>query len=246
MHLSKRTRIQLAVFVVVTLVAGAVMAFSYMRLPSTLFGIGRYTVTVELPVTGGLYQTANVTFQGVEVGKVEALKLTDAGVEATLSLTSGTDIPSDLDAQVHSRSAIGEQYVELIPRKGVSAPLEDGDVIPIERASVPPDIATLLDTTQRSLAAIPKEDLGTVVDEAYNALNGTGPELSRLLDGASSLTGQARENLGPLLTLIDQSVPVLQSQANTSDSIGQWSRHLADITNQLRNQDAHVRNVVAT
>jgi len=244
MHLNKRTRIQLAVFLIVTLVAGAVMIFGYMRLPATLFGVGRYTVTVELPVTGGLYGTANVTYRGAEIGKVDAVTLTDTGVEATLSLSSDTDIPADVDAQVHSRSAVGEQYLELIPRNGNSAPLQDGDVIPLERTSVPPDIATLLDTTEKSLAAIPKENLSTVIDESYNALNGTGPQLSRLLDGASSLSGQARENLDPLLTLIDQSAPVLQSQADTTDSITQWAAHLEGITGQIRDHDAHVRAIL--
>ena len=31
------------------------MAFGYIRLPAMLFGVGRYTVTVELPRAGGLY-----------------------------------------------------------------------------------------------------------------------------------------------------------------------------------------------
>jgi len=246
MHLSKRIRIQLVVFLVVTVVAGSIMAFSYMRLPSTLFGLGRYTVTMELAAAGGLYETGNVSYRGAEVGKVEGVRLTDTGVEATLSLNSGTDIPSDLDAEVHSRSAVGEQYVELIPRNGDAAPLENGDVIPRERTSVPPDIAALLDTTNQSLAAIPQENLGTVVDESYNAFNGTGPELNRLLHGTSKLTGEARANLDPMAVLIDQAAPVLSSQANTSSSIEQWASHLAGVTDQLRNQDPHLRNVVAS
>ena len=41
-----------------------------MKLPAMLFGVGRYTVTVELPQAGGLYRSGNVTYRGTEVGRV--------------------------------------------------------------------------------------------------------------------------------------------------------------------------------
>ena len=50
----------------------------------------------------------------------------------------------------------------------------------------------------------------------------------------------ARENLDPLITLIDQSQPVLDSQVDTSDSIQAWAANLATITDQLQKQDASV------
>ena len=92
------------------------MSLQFMKLPAKMFGVGRYTVTVELPQAAGLYGSGNVTYRGVEVGRVESVRLTDTGVEAVLSLKSGIDIPSDLEAEVHSQSAIGEQYVLLLPR----------------------------------------------------------------------------------------------------------------------------------
>ncbi len=106
------------------------MMFAYMRLPATWFDIGRYTVTVELPRAGGLYATGNVTYRGTEVGRVDSVRLTDNGVEAVLSLRSDVKIPSDLDAEVHSQSAVGEQYVALLPRGATAPPLKNGDVIP--------------------------------------------------------------------------------------------------------------------
>ena len=173
-----------------------------------MLGIGRYSVTVELPRPRGLYPSGNVTYRGTEVGRVDSVQLTDTGVAAVLSLKSGIDIPSDLDAQVHSQSAVGEQYVALLPRRD-SPPLKNGDVIPANRVSVPPDLDALLDATNRGMEAIPRDDLKTVVDEAYTAVGGLGPDISRLVTGSSSLAIDARKNLDPLLTLIDQSKPVL-------------------------------------
>ena len=55
------------------------MAVGYIRLPTLLFGIGHYRVTVQLPEGGGLYERANVTYRGTEVGKVTDVHLTDTG-----------------------------------------------------------------------------------------------------------------------------------------------------------------------
>ena len=83
--LTRRIKIQLAVFATVSLIAGAIMIFAYMQVPAVLFGVGHYTVTVELPQAGGLYPGGNVTYRGTEVGRVQAVRLTDTGVEAVLS-----------------------------------------------------------------------------------------------------------------------------------------------------------------
>ena len=171
------------------------------------------------------------------------MHLTDTGVAAVLALKSGIEIPSDLDAAVHSQSAVGEQYVTLLPRKD-SPPLKNGDVIPLNRVSVPPDLDALLDSLNKGMQSIPRDDLKTAVDEAYTAVGGLGPDISRLVAGSSSLAIDARKNLDPLLTLIDESAPVLDAQADSSDSVQAWAAHLASITQQLQNNDTAVQGVL--
>src|SRR6516162_2705416 len=244
MHLHRRVKIQLAVFSVIALVALAVMSLHFVKLPAMLFGVGRYTVKVELPQAAGLYGTGNVTYRGTEVGRVESVRLTDTGVEAVLSLKSGVPIPSDLKAEVHSQSAIGESYVELLPRNGTSRPLKDGDVIRLADTSVPPNINSLLSAANNALGAIPHDNLKTVVDESYTAVGGLGPELSRLIMGSSNLAIEARKNLDPLVALIDQAQPVLDSQTHTSDAITAWASHLATATTELQTHDEAVAGIV--
>jgi phospholipid/cholesterol/gamma-HCH transport system substrate-binding protein len=244
MVVNTRIKIQLAIFIVVALVAAVIMIFGYMQLPRLLFGVGHYQVTVELPRAGGLYKTGNVTYRGTEVGQVQDVHLTDTGVVAVLSLRSDVHIPSDLDAQVHSVSAIGEQYVALLPRNCTSPPLKNGDVIPLSRTSVPPDINSLLDATNRGLQAIPHDNLETAVDEAYTAVGGLGPEISRFVKGSTQLAIDARANLDPLTTLIDQSEPVLDSQTDTSGAIRAWAAHLATVTGELQTNDTSLAGLI--
>ena len=244
MQLTRNIKIQLALFLTVATIAITVIALNYAQVPALLFGAGRYKVTVDLPVAAGLYPTANVTYLGSEVGRVESVQLTDSGVSAVLSLKSDVDIPSDLEAQVHSQSAVGEQYVALLPRKD-SSPLKNGDVIPLNRTAVPPDINSLLDATNRGLQAIPQANLKTAIDEAYTAVGGLGPEISRIVKGSTQLAIDARKNLDSLTTVIDESKPVLDSQTDTADSIYAWAAHMANITGQLHDQDAAVAGLLA-
>jgi phospholipid/cholesterol/gamma-HCH transport system substrate-binding protein len=240
MYLSKQIRIQLAVFTAVSVVAVAFMSLHFMKLPAMFFGVGRYTVRMQLPQTGGLYATGNVTYRGTEVGRVQSVRLTDTGVEALLSLKSGIDIPRDLRAEVHSQSAIGEQYVELLPRNATSPPLKDGDTIPLAQTSVPPDINSLLAAANTALRAIPRDNLKTVIDESYTAVGGLGPELSRLVKGSSDLSIEAHNNLDPLIALIDQWRPVAESQTHSSEAIQGWASHLATVTTELQTHDQAV------
>ena len=238
LRLSRKVWTQLAILATVTVVATAVMAFGFVKVPA-LLGIGRYTVTVDLPAGGGLYPTSVVTYRGSEIGRVKSVGVTATGVRAVLSLNSDIKVPADVSASVHSRSAVGEQFLELTPAADAdgSKLLADGTVIPTGRVSVPVDIGHLLDATNTALTAIPPDNLRTVVDESARAVGGLGPELGRIVDGFSSLAIDAGKNTGPITTLIDQSPPVLDSQVRTADSIRTWANRMAAITGQLAAQD---------
>src|SRR6185312_10660426 len=232
------------VFGALFVAAASIMFFNYMQVPTVFFGANRYTVTLELPKAGGLYAGGNVTYRGVGIGRVQDVRLTNTGVEAVMALDSDVHVPADLSAQVHSVSAVGEQYVELLPRGAGGPSLKNGDVIPVDRTYVPPDINSLLGATNRGLTAIPRDNLKTVVDESYVAVGGLGPELSRLVKGTSTLAIDARKNLDALVALIDQSKPVLDSQSQSSDAIQAWAAHLATITSQLRDNDSSVAGLL--
>jgi phospholipid/cholesterol/gamma-HCH transport system substrate-binding protein len=245
MNMTRRIWIQLIAFLVVSAVAFSVMIFGYMGLPSLLFGIGRYQVTVQLPEAAGLYARGNVTYRGTEVGQVKDIRLIKGGgVEAVLSLRSDVKIPSDLQAEVHSQTAVGEQFVALLPRNADSPPLRDGDVITRANSSVPPDINSLLDATNRGLTAIPQDNLRTTIDEAYTAVGGLGPDISRFVKGSTALATDARQNLGDLTNVVDNVGPLLDTQTETSDSVQAWTSHLATITRQLKDNDTAVAGVV--
>ncbi|MFE9320688.1 MCE family protein [Nocardia sp. NPDC052278] len=243
MRLTRFVRIQLTVFTILTVVSLTVMGLKFVQIPA-LLGIGRYQVTIELATNGNLYKTANVTYRGKTVGRVADIEPAPDGVMATLSMDSDTKIPDDVDAHVHSRSAIGEQYVDLVPRTSAPPYLRDGSRIPVDRTTVPQDIGTLLDTVNRSLAALPSDNLHKLIDESYRGFDGTGPSIARLLDAASGLSKDGRENITPMTNLIENAGPVLDATVASDASIRAWAGNVATLTGQLADSDATLRDLL--
>ena len=170
--LSRFVRIQLAIFTIVGIIGVVAMVLVYIQAP-TLLGIGRMTVTLELPAAGGLYRFSNVTYRGVQVGKVTAVGLASDGAKATLSLATSPKIPADLQADVLSVSAVGEQYVDLRPRTDSPPYLHNGSVITMVDTKIPQAVGPLFDQLSALVKSIPKDKIGQLLDESFGP--STGP-----------------------------------------------------------------------
>jgi len=241
--LTRFVRTQLAIFTIVGVIGIAVMVISYTQVP-TLLGVGRYEVTLQLPSSGGLYQFSNVTYRGVQVGKVTDVRSTRTGAEATLSLATSPKIPADLRAEVASVSAIGEQYVELRPRTESGPYLHDGSIITAAQAEIPTPVGPVLDRVSTLVDTFPKDRLSALLDETYKGFNGAGYDFGSLLDSGATLSAQLKGAADQTRTLADDARPLLEGQAATADSIRVWAHSLAGFTGQLRANDVQVRSVL--
>jgi phospholipid/cholesterol/gamma-HCH transport system substrate-binding protein len=242
---TRLVRVQLTLFAIASVVGMFVMAVYYVQVPAML-GIGRIAVTLELPASGGLYRFSNVTYRGVQVGKVAAVVPTRAGAKATLSLEASRKIPADLEAQVRSVSAVGEQYVELRPHHNAPPYLHDGSVIPIGKTTIPQAIGPMLDQTSALINSIPKEKLGVLLDESFRAFNGSGFNMGSLIDSSARVVGDVNSISDRARMLTDDTVPLLDSLARTADSTRLWSRSLAGVTEQISTDDNQVRTLLQT
>jgi phospholipid/cholesterol/gamma-HCH transport system substrate-binding protein len=241
--LTRFVRIQLVIFTIASIVGILAMIFFYMQVP-TLLGIGRMTVTMEMPAAGGLYRFGNVTYRGVEVGKVTSVELTRDGAKATLSLVSSAKIPSDLRAEVRSVSAVGEQYVDLRPKTDKGPYLHDGSVIPLSATAIPQDVAPMLDQVSALVGSIPKDKLSALLDESFKGFNGAGIDLGSLADSGAKISGDLNPVGDNTAALYNDAGPLLDSQLRTADSIKQWSRSLAGVSQQLVTNDPQIRTVL--
>ncbi|WP_204801605.1 virulence factor Mce family protein [Mycobacterium riyadhense] len=244
--IDRLTKIQLSIFAVITAITLTVMAIFYLRLPAT-FGIGTYGVSADFVAGGGLYKNANVTYRGVAVGRVESVELNPNGVTAEMRLNSGTAIPSNVTASVKSVSAIGEQYIDLVPPDNPSpAKLRNGSRIERQNTRIGQDVADLLKQAETLVSSIGDTRLRELLHEAFTATNGTGPELARLVESARLLVDEANTNYPQVSQLIDQAGPFLQAQVRAGGDIKALADGLARLTSEVRRADPQLRDTLAT
>jgi phospholipid/cholesterol/gamma-HCH transport system substrate-binding protein len=238
--LTRFIKIQLVLFTVLTVIALLVLGWYYLRLPSVA-GLGTYDLHANLPRSGGLYATANVTYRGTQIGKVTEVSPTENGAEATLRIDNRYKIPIDSVPNVHSVSAIGEQYLDLVSTGNPGRYYQNGQTI-TQLGVVPSEIGPELDAANRGLAALPKEKIDQLLTETSQAVGGLGPALQRLVDSTTNIAQGFKDNLPQVDDIIAHSGPILDSQVNSGDNIERWSRNLNIIAAQSAEQDAALRS----
>ena len=237
------TKVQLAIFAIVTVVGVSILSASYIGLTERVLG-GGPTVVADLARSGGIFVGSEVSYRGVQVGRVTDLTLTDDGVRVHARLNRGTEVPKDTRAVVENRSAVGEQYLDLQPRGDGEPYLADGDVIPREDTETPLPVETLLVDVDRTVRSVPREALVTTVDEFGTAFSGSGPDIARLIDSGDLLTRAAIDALPDTVALLKSGKTVLDTQRDTSSQIITFSGNFARLSETLKSSDGDLRVIL--
>ncbi len=244
--LARMARLQLGALVLVGLLGLLFVGGRYVRIDN-LLGFGQYRVVADLADSGGIFTNAEVTYRGVPVGTVGDLHLTSDGVRVDLMLdTGGPDIPASARAVVANRSAIGEQYLDLQPDSDTGPHLADGDVIARERTAIPVPVEQVLASTNALVRTVPVDSLTTTVRELGRAFDGRGDDLQTLVDATIDLSKAGIEALPQATALIRDGRAVVETQADQSSAIRQFSADVNRISAQLKGSDADLRHLIDT
>lgn len=244
--LTRTTRIQLVVFAVIAVVVLAYTGFHYANL-GRLFGLrGYYTVRMDLSNAGGIFPNGDVTYRGVSVGRVEALRLTPAGVVADLNISSSAPpIPARLHAVVADLSAVGEEYVDLRPLTTTGPYLAQGSVIPREATQIPLPVTSVLSSVNTLATSLPLASLRVVLNELATGFADQGVNIQQLIDGQSKLVQAANSTISQSIMLTEDSQVVLATQNAESAAFTSFAASLRLFAGQLAASDSDVRRLVA-
>lgn len=244
--IDRLTRMQLMIFGVVTVLTVGAISLFYLHLPAAV-GIGTYHVNANFSNGGGIYPNANVTYRGVTVGRVDSVGLAPDGVVAKMQLNSSSAIPNNVTATVKSVSAVGEQYIDLVPPESPSTDkLRNGASIDQQHTRVGQDIAGMLKEADALVTSIQNTRLQDLLRETFKAFNGSGPELARLIQSSRLLIDEANANYGQTTQLIDQAGPFLDAQIRSSDNIRSLAEGLARLTGEVNKADPQLRSTLKT
>lgn len=179
-------------------------------------GDGSYSVQIQMPNVTTMSQNSPVRVNDVTVGAVTGIEVQDWHALVTVSLNEGVELPANATAKIGQTSLLGSQHLELAPPVGIApqGTLQDGDVIPLERAGAYP-------TTEQTLSSL------SVV------LNGGGlAQINDVTRELNAALGGREDSIRDLLPQLDQLVGSLDDQRTQIISAMEGIDRLAGTVNQ--------------
>lgn len=244
--LSRAVKIQLVLFVALTLLGVSYVGAEYVGLTKGWFGDDSCTIHADFPDSGGIFSNAEVTYRGVTVGRVGDIHLTDDGVRVDLNIDDckKPKIPANAAATVSDRSVIGEQYVNLLPTNNQAPYFTGGEVIAQSKNTIPVPTESLLRNLDGLISSVDLKALQTTVKELGELFNGRGATLGQLMDNVNTLVDSATQHLPETLDLIKNVAPVLQTQLDEAPALKTFAHNLNLLAQQLKASDPDIRHLI--
>lgn len=224
MRLTRRVVINTLAFIVLGMFLATLLAVQVLP---TVFG-RTYSIYAIFPAAGGVAPNQEVTYRGVQIGRVGAMTLTEDAVKIQMKVESGHKIPkAGTRARVLFKSAVGEQFIDLLPERDTGPYFKPNDVIPVTMTSIPAQIEDLLRELNAVLRSVDPKALGQLVHELGTGLTGHGKDLSDTIRGLDVLTKIGAERRNEIGGLIDDA-------ANVQDSFNASSEDFVNAISSLR------------
>ncbi|MBO0727901.1 MAG: MCE family protein [Acidimicrobiaceae bacterium] len=201
-------------------------------------------VTVMMPSAGGLYVGADVTYRGVNVGRVSSLDVKPTGVAVKLGINPGAHIPDNGLAYVHQLSSLGEQYLDFVPSRPSTHYIHSGTVVPASRVVLPIPIGTSLVDLGSLLRSVNQQDLQTVESFLTSAFVGTGPDLRQIIVTGQQLFQALVAAQPETVNLVVDGNTDLKTLQATDGDFGTFAHELNLLTGQLKASNSDLQALI--
>jgi phospholipid/cholesterol/gamma-HCH transport system substrate-binding protein len=225
-----RIKVNLVAFLVISLGLVYAMATQVLTILQP-----RYSVYAIFPDAGGVFTNQEVTYRGVTVGQVGTMEVVEEGVEIELKIESDYDeIPKEgVEARVMFKSAVGEQFVDILPATDGEPFLADNDVIPKEQNSIPVSTQQLLSTMEAVLRGVPPEALEGAIDSLGVGLTGHGPDIATIIESMAELAELFADRAPEVQGILKNGSKVGEAFVNSGDDFRVAIRELVAVSEEL-------------
>lgn len=177
--------------VLLLITVSIVVVFAQMRFNRT------NSYSAEFSNATGLKDGQFVRASGVEVGKVEKVRLIEGGTRVQVEFTVDRSIPlyQSTTAQIRYLNLFADRYLELKRGEGEGADrtLPPGGFIPLSRTSPALDLDALLGGFKPLFRALDPEKVNTIASAIITVFQGQGGTINNILDQTAQATSHLAE-----------------------------------------------------
>jgi phospholipid/cholesterol/gamma-HCH transport system substrate-binding protein len=200
-------------------------------------GSATLSATASFSDAEQLVPGAQVQMAGVPVGSVSAIALAGTRAKVTMSIQRSAHVPADLTAALDQTTVLGENFVELIPRRGSStraAPLADGATI--AHTKVVPEAEQLVGAGAQVFGSISDSQLAAIIDAGGQGFGGQAANLRQLLNDFATVAAGYAHQTGQISSLITNLDTLGSGLAPSAEQDAQALSNLAQTVTVLSQQ----------
>jgi phospholipid/cholesterol/gamma-HCH transport system substrate-binding protein len=226
--------VRLAIFVVVTTVATALLAVTIGNI--TFNATTKYRAVFTDAV--GLNKGDDIRIAGVKVGQVDKIALYhDTLAMVTFSVDSDQVLDASTHATLRYRNLVGNRYVALTDGVGGGARMKKNGIIPKDRTSPALDLSVLFNGFKPLFTALTPADVNQFAFEVIKVLQGEGGTIESLLAKTASLTttlADADQVIGDLITNLTATLQIVsQRQQNFSQLLVNLQQFITGLSQDI-------------
>ncbi|MEV4371357.1 MlaD family protein [Nonomuraea sp. NPDC049637] len=160
---------------------------------------GGYRLVAAFDDVSGLTEGDEVKIAGAPVGRVRSIEVVAGRAEVTLEVRDEVRVPTDTEAAVRWRNAIGQRVVYLLPG---TAPGRLAPGSRIVRTSSVVDVGELVGDLGPLTRSLDPEQINRLLTAAARSLKGNDRNIPRLLDNVDAVTGTLSERRATIEKLL--------------------------------------------
>jgi len=190
----------------------------------------RTNLSMDVPDVNGLVVDSNVLLRGAPVGKVSGMRTSLQASTIDFYVDGQYRIPDDTEVRLENLSALGESYIEFVPRSDAGQTFQDGQRISTKSVTQQPSVSELTTSVVRVLNQLDPDAVKRIIGEADAALpdpKAVLPNLSyasiQLNNMVNGMNGQGHQLLTNFQTLLRNAEwvnPALTSMAPQVQRLG--------------------------
>jgi virulence factor Mce-like protein len=210
-------------------------------------GGGGYSVTAYFPRAVSLFESSQVRVLGLPAGQVTEVAVEGDRVRVELRVDDDVPVPVDARAALVPQSLIGERYVQLMPawvegQERMQDLPADERIIDLDETIVPVEPDEALAALNEFLQDLNPDDLGRLIDNAAEDLEGNGENLNRALETVSGLVGSFAERDDELAAIVDNfdrfTATLVTRESQLGEVIDSFARTTAVLAEERRSLEA--------
>ncbi|OBK35286.1 mammalian cell entry protein [Mycobacterium sp. 1245111.1] len=237
----RQTWLSLVGLVLTLIIASAYLMIDALRVTPLA---SSYSVTVELPESGGLLPNQDVSLRGVRIGRIESLRITEHGAAAVASISSNAKIPAASVVHVSALSPAGEQYLNFEAPSNTGPYLHNGSVIGLDRATVPVSLAQLLGDADGLLQQVDPQKIELIKKELSLSKAGR-QKLAAIVDGGTMLLSTLDSVLPQTTSILKTSRVVFNLTSDKSAGLSAAATELHRTLSGVADMQAGYRRLTA-